>query len=216
MRSESGFSLIELIVATALLLIVSSIVTSALLQMTNSQTDDLEPHRDAQRHPRRDRAAAAGGRPGRARIALPTAGARWPAASGRRGELRSGVAGDERRDRRRQLGGRACSPRRDASSVRAADDARRRQSRKSSSSRRSIPAPRHRRFTACFTKAHAVGTVLAPLGGFATGIIPPTGILNGSSDNVLKMFGDINGDGNMVYVEYTLRQRTARITSIAT
>src|SRR5437870_120538 len=36
-RTESGFSIIELIVATAVLLIVSSIVTSALLQMTNSQ-----------------------------------------------------------------------------------------------------------------------------------------------------------------------------------
>src|SRR5438445_8141580 len=36
-RMESGFSIIELIVATAVLLIVSSIVTSALLQMTNSQ-----------------------------------------------------------------------------------------------------------------------------------------------------------------------------------
>src|SRR6184192_620350 len=36
-RSDSGFSIIELLVATAVLLIVSSIVTSALLQMTNSQ-----------------------------------------------------------------------------------------------------------------------------------------------------------------------------------
>ena len=38
LRSESGFSLMELIVATGLLLVVSSIVTSALLQMTQSQT----------------------------------------------------------------------------------------------------------------------------------------------------------------------------------
>jgi hypothetical protein len=29
------------------------------------------------------------------------------------------------------------------------------------------------------------------------------GVPNGSTANVLKMFGDINGDGNMVYVEYT-------------
>src|SRR5690242_14244218 len=35
--SESGFSLAELLVATLLLLIVSSIVTSALVQMTNHQ-----------------------------------------------------------------------------------------------------------------------------------------------------------------------------------
>jgi hypothetical protein len=56
---------------------------------------------------------------------------------------------------------------------------------------------------ACFQNDHAAGTVLVPLGGFATGIIPDTGIVNGSSGTVLKMFGDINGDGRMVYVEYT-------------
>jgi hypothetical protein len=57
--------------------------------------------------------------------------------------------------------------------------------------------------TACFSAAHAVGTVLVPMGGFATGIIPDTGIINGSSGTVLKLYGDINGDGRMVYVEYT-------------
>src|SRR5262249_44611608 len=57
--------------------------------------------------------------------------------------------------------------------------------------------------TACFTKAHAAGTVLQPLGAFATGVVPPTGIVNGSSATVLKLFGDINADGDMVYVEYT-------------
>ena len=57
--------------------------------------------------------------------------------------------------------------------------------------------------TACFTNAHAAGTVLVPMGGFATGIIPPPVSLNGSTATVLKLYGDINGDGNMVYVEYT-------------
>jgi type II secretory pathway pseudopilin PulG len=56
--------------------------------------------------------------------------------------------------------------------------------------------------TACFANAHAAGTVLSPLGSFATGIIPPTGILNGSDTHTLKLYGDVNGDGNMVYVEY--------------
>src|SRR3954454_15452833 len=37
LRSEAGFSLAEMIVATGLLLVISSIVTSALLQMTNQQ-----------------------------------------------------------------------------------------------------------------------------------------------------------------------------------
>ncbi|MBI3400176.1 MAG: type II secretion system protein [Acidobacteria bacterium] len=57
--------------------------------------------------------------------------------------------------------------------------------------------------TACFTKAHLAGTVLSPLGAFATGIVPPTGVVNGSSATVLKLYGDIIGDGNMVYIEYT-------------
>ena len=37
-HSQSGFSLVEVLVATGLLLIVSGIVTTALMQMTKSQT----------------------------------------------------------------------------------------------------------------------------------------------------------------------------------
>jgi prepilin-type N-terminal cleavage/methylation domain-containing protein len=68
----------------------------------------------------------------------------------------------------------------------------------------------------CFSKAHAAGTVLVVQGAFGNGVIPPaagfpapgmppgyTGFAGGSTDTVLKMFGDVNGDGNMVYVEYT-------------
>jgi prepilin-type N-terminal cleavage/methylation domain-containing protein len=61
--------------------------------------------------------------------------------------------------------------------------------------------------TACFNKDHPVTTTLMMLGGFANGIVPPaappTNYPNGSTGFSLKMFGDINGDGNMVYVEYT-------------
>jgi prepilin-type N-terminal cleavage/methylation domain-containing protein len=56
--------------------------------------------------------------------------------------------------------------------------------------------------SACFGQDHNAGVELMPLGSFATGIIPKTGIVNGSTGKILKMFGDINGDGNMVYVEY--------------
>jgi hypothetical protein len=49
--------------------------------------------------------------------------------------------------------------------------------------------------------AHAAGTPVAVGGGFAAGVVPDT-IANGSSGARLKVFGDINGDGNMVYVEY--------------
>jgi prepilin-type N-terminal cleavage/methylation domain-containing protein len=53
-----------------------------------------------------------------------------------------------------------------------------------------------------FMFAHSSGAVLGMSGGFNTGVVPPT-ITNGSTGSVLKLYGDINGDGNMVYVEYT-------------
>jgi prepilin-type N-terminal cleavage/methylation domain-containing protein len=40
------------------------------------------------------------------------------------------------------------------------------------------------------------------LGSFTSGIVPPN-MTNGSTGTVLKLYGDINDDGNMVYIEYT-------------
>jgi len=65
--------------------------------------------------------------------------------------------------------------------------------------------------------AHATaGVPVQALGSFSAGIIPPLSspsayapsgpvmsYANGSTGYVLKMFGDINADGNMVYIEYT-------------
>jgi prepilin-type N-terminal cleavage/methylation domain-containing protein len=56
--------------------------------------------------------------------------------------------------------------------------------------------------TATFSLAHIVGTRLDASGGFSAGIVPTT-MVNGSTGTVLKIVGDINSDGNMVYVEYT-------------
>jgi hypothetical protein len=47
-------------------------------------------------------------------------------------------------------------------------------------------------------------------GGFANGIIPTT-MANGSTGTVLKIVGDVNADGNMVYVEYTCDLNTGRL-----
>jgi hypothetical protein len=55
---------------------------------------------------------------------------------------------------------------------------------------------------ASFVNAHAANTVVTVTGGFKQGIIPDN-IANGSDGTHLKMFGDINGDGTLVYVEYT-------------
>jgi type II secretory pathway pseudopilin PulG len=64
-----------------------------------------------------------------------------------------------------------------------------------------ITAPR-------FHYTHATGAIIRPAGGFATGVVPPDSSVsggtypNGSTGYKLKLYGDINGDGNMVYVEY--------------
>jgi prepilin-type N-terminal cleavage/methylation domain-containing protein len=50
--------------------------------------------------------------------------------------------------------------------------------------------------------AHANASPVRVFGGFAAGIVPTT-TTNGSTSTVLKLFGDINGDGNMVYIEYS-------------
>jgi hypothetical protein len=59
--------------------------------------------------------------------------------------------------------------------------------------------------TACFWNSHVAGAPVAVRGAFANGIVPPSPpsvLPNGSDANHLKLFGDINGDGNMVYIEY--------------
>jgi prepilin-type N-terminal cleavage/methylation domain-containing protein len=60
-----------------------------------------------------------------------------------------------------------------------------------------------------------VGVPISVPGAFSTGVVPPApGVLaapptgyagypNGSTGTVLKLYGDVNGDGNMIYVEYT-------------
>lgn len=56
--------------------------------------------------------------------------------------------------------------------------------------------------TAIFLYTHAAGSPVQAIGGFPSGIIPPN-MANGSTSGVLKLFGDVNSDGSMVYVEYT-------------
>lgn len=70
-------------------------------------------------------------------------------------------------------------------------------------------------FTATFTKSHLASVPITLQGAFGTGVVPPdpatiaaqgitgiTGQTNGSTGYVLKLYGDTNGDGNMVYIEY--------------
>jgi len=86
-------------------------------------------------------------------------------------------------------------------------------------------------FTAVFYYSHpsAVGATSWPVtvqGAFITGIVPPhkvntavaglplvpntnaAGTLVGSTGTKLKLYGDVNGDGNMVYIEYSCNTGT--------
>jgi prepilin-type N-terminal cleavage/methylation domain-containing protein len=72
--------------------------------------------------------------------------------------------------------------------------------------------------TAVFSKNHPAVVPVQVSGAFGTGIVPPTkvglpcatagytpyaGPGAGSDCNTLKLYGDVNGDGNVIYVEYT-------------
>jgi prepilin-type N-terminal cleavage/methylation domain-containing protein len=67
--------------------------------------------------------------------------------------------------------------------------------------------PSSTQITASFTNPHGSGASISALGGFASGVVPPlaspVSFPNGSTGTVLKLYGDINADGNMVYVEYS-------------
>jgi prepilin-type N-terminal cleavage/methylation domain-containing protein len=62
--------------------------------------------------------------------------------------------------------------------------------------------------TGYFYDAHTSGAPVRVSGAFASGIVPP-GMANGSTGSVLKLYGDINDDGNMVYIVYTCSPSTS-------
>ncbi len=197
LRSESGFSLAEVLVSTGLLLIVSSIVTSALMQMTQQQAtiwNRTEMHSGVRGATEllQQEVGQAG------RVALPntvTLGAPVAAAASCDAGVPltnavtvavSSVSG---------MYASAGPPA--AYELLTVLDGDARETIKLAAIQTSPP-----QITACFTNAHAAGAVIAPMGAFATGILPPTGLVNGSTANRLKLYGDINADGNMVYIEY--------------
>ncbi|MCX6544974.1 MAG: type II secretion system protein [Acidobacteria bacterium] len=65
-------------------------------------------------------------------------------------------------------------------------------------------------FTATFALPHNSGSAVTVRGGFASGVVPTT-MTNGSTGGVLKLYGDVNGDGNMVYVEYVCATGTEAV-----
>jgi len=200
-----GFSLIELLFATGVLLIVSSIVTTALIQMTNGQKtiwNRTEMHsgiRGATELLQQEIGQA--GRIATPESELPlvmtsavTAGVIQPVCDGA-----TPLVGSTTVNIDSSAGLWATAGANPSYVMLTTMDGNQQESFRVAAITTGTPPT----ITACFTKTHAAGTVLMPLGGFITGIVPDTGLVNGSTGDVLKLYGDINGDGNMVYVEYT-------------
>jgi prepilin-type N-terminal cleavage/methylation domain-containing protein len=190
LRSEAGFSLVEMMIATGLLLVISSIVTSALLQMTNHQQtiwNRTEMHSGVRGATEllQQEVGQAGrvtlpGATGAVTLTLPivTAAGTVCAPGVPVTATVSSTLGMFVGEWLTTLDG-------DAAETVAIT---------------SIPSATT--ITACFTQSHlAATTTLRALGGFSSGIVAPS-VANGSTTNKLKLYGDINGDGTMVYIEY--------------
>jgi prepilin-type N-terminal cleavage/methylation domain-containing protein len=198
-RSQAGFSLPELLISVTVLLIISSAVTSALLQMTNSQRtiwNRTQLHAGVRSATEllQQEVGQAG------KISLPgvvTLAAAIPA-----GAFTVGVRVDGAVPATMSgffvgenlvidVGGPTpcvpgVTPCQETVTVTAVDTG-------------------AKQITATFVYPHLANTPVNALGGFGTGIVPPLagGFPNGSTPSVLKLYGDINGDGTLVYVEYT-------------
>jgi prepilin-type N-terminal cleavage/methylation domain-containing protein len=197
LRAQAGFSLIELLVAITVLLIISSSVTSALLQVTHSQRtiwNRTQLHAGVRSATEllQQEVGQAG------RIALPGIGT-LPAAvaigvqtvavriNGAVPATMSGFFPLEKLVI--DTGGpNPCvvtAPCQETVILTAVDKV-------------------AKTVTANFVYPHLAGTPVQAMGGFGAGIVPPSpGYTNGSTASVLKLFGDVNGDGSMVYIEYT-------------
>ena len=214
MHSEAGFSLAELLVATGLLLIVSAIVTSALLQMTQTQStvwNRTEMHSGIRGATELLQQEV--GQAGRVSLSatVSTTAAVAAAVSCDPGNPATNAVTvavvSKNADGNTVTSVNGINPLRGMFATAGPPAAYMLMTTMDGNASESIKLAAvdvsGSTITACFTNAHLAGTVLTSLGGFANGVIPNSGVANGSTASVLKLFGDVNGDGNMVYVEYT-------------
>jgi prepilin-type N-terminal cleavage/methylation domain-containing protein len=204
LRSARGFSLPELMIAVTLLLMISATVTQALLQMTNSQKtiwNRTQLHagvRSATELLQQEVGQA--GRIALPTITCPSSGVvsspclTLPVLAGATTATFSSVAGMFVGERLIiDLG-----TNQETVQISAVNTAT-----KVITISRSVDAS-DSTVQASFAVAHAIGAKARVYGGFASGIVPPSpGFPNGSTGSVLKLYGDLNSDGSMVYVEYT-------------
>jgi len=179
-RGQRGFSLVELLVAMLVMLIISGAATSALLKMTSTQATIW--NRTQMHSGIRGATEVLQQEVGQAgRIALPSAVTLTEPIT-LAGTATVGVSSVEGMFPNEYL----------------TIDAGANQETVQITGVTSSPA----KITASFALPHLIGATVAVFGAFQAGIVPPS-TTNGSSGTVLKLFGDINSDGNMVYIEYT-------------
>jgi type II secretory pathway pseudopilin PulG len=66
------------------------------------------------------------------------------------------------------------------------------------------------KITGSFFNPHNAGAPISVYGGFGQGVVPPSAT-DGSTGTILKIFGDINGTGNMVYIQYECDVNAGRL-----
>ncbi len=196
LRSQSGFSLAEVLVATTLMMVISSIVTSALMQLTKQQQtiwNRTEMHSGVRGATELLQQEV--GQAGKISLPAPVSIASSPVTTVPTVAPLSTnciVASTTLTSTAGMWVDAGLPPR--GIGVTFLDGDRMETVRVTAISGNTI--------TGCFWFNHDVGAPVTAMGGFATGVIPPTGIPNGSTANKLKLYGDINGDGKMVYIEY--------------
>jgi prepilin-type N-terminal cleavage/methylation domain-containing protein len=200
-NSQKGFSLIELMISMSIMLLIAGAATTALLKMTSAQATIW--NRTQMHSGIRGATEVLQQEVGQAgRIALPnvvTLGGAVTAGSSQTVTLAclSTCATGTTATSGMFLGQRLAI---DAGCFDTASPCTSRQE-----TIRLTAAPSSTQITAVFVNAHASGAPIAVFGAFASGVVPPatTPYTNGSTGTVLKLYGDINADGNMVYVEYS-------------
>jgi prepilin-type N-terminal cleavage/methylation domain-containing protein len=183
-RTSAGFSLLEVMAAMSILLIVSGTVVSAMLQMTKvegSVTNQTEMHSSVRNAT--ELLAQEVGQAGRVSVPQPItlagnvlapAGAAAPATVAVSSATSLFVGEKIVVD----TGGN-----RETVTLTAVN-------------------PGANTITAAFNLAHATTVPVLVEGSFVSGIVPPS-FASGSTATKLKLYGDINGDGILRYVEYT-------------
>lgn len=182
MRNERGFSLVELLVAMLIMLLISGAATTALLKMTSSQATLW------------NRTQMHSGIRGATEVLQQEVGQAGAAALPSAVTLSANVS----------LGSNRTVNVSSASGMFVGEyltiDAGASQETVQLTAVNNTSTPNT--VTADFGKDHNNGVTVAVFGSFQAGVVPPS-TTNGSTGSVLKLFGDINGDGNMVYVEYS-------------